>query len=600
MAFDWLPPGVLANTWNVAMRSVVAIRQASGTPDAREAVEIGLLPPLRDAQCVVPLSGELNGGEYFTWQHEGDYAASDMTAVVRLQVDEDRIVGAACLVRPPCAEADRNELLLYMLNQVALTDAAPQLDVAGHPSVLPSGEFRAILEQLDAAMERHDQDAIAPLIESIKPEAAASPLSELALDVAALEGWAAKRRAYAGDHSAASEAIDLLRRALDLMDADAAPRGRGRACQWLAESYALRDAEGDLARASRAYMDIVELSAEDNPNLGWLALRMGVIESTLAQRLQPEAAARAVHAERAATMFAAGRQAFEEAQNKGGQVEIAVAEADACRLVGGDANLQRAAERYGEAWRLMTLGGAMGELAADRFETLGRHIWKAMQELDRHQFGGAARSRDGWRAMAVFLRPLTATRTLLLRRPGADTSATLEMALSDALAPDVSMVYVGGTPHPSGADWTVATSSTSSWEIAVQTMLGMRNLAIVVPGYTPGMQWELRYLTENGMLERSLFIMLPADCDLEAAERWERTRLATPEFGLELPPYDPAGAFLRFGPDGKVAHRLPLESIWQPGALLAALRDALDRAQEPIGTPASSPVAVELSGGSGL
>jgi hypothetical protein len=83
------------------------------------------------------------------------------------------------------------------------------------------------------------------------------------------------------------------------------------------------------------------------------------------------------------------------------------------------------------------------------------------------------------------------------------------MALSDALAPDVSLVYVGGTPHPSGADWTVATSSTSSWEIAVQAMLGMRNLAIVVPGYTPGMQWELRYLTEQGMLERSLLIMLP-------------------------------------------------------------------------------------------
>jgi hypothetical protein len=545
--FDWYPPAALANTWNVSMRAVVAVRERTGDPDAHEAIAIGLLPPVQDGRAAVPLSGNHEGTEYLEWVNEGDHACSDQSAAALLRADGDFILGIACRIRPPCSEDDRHQLLFHLLNQVQLTDAMPQPDVHEFEDDERSrAVFKTQLERLDEAMRLDRQDDVAAVIAELAPRALASPLSSLAVDLAAAEGWVAKRRAFDGDPAAATAAIDLLRRILDDISGDIYPESRRRAMQWLAEAYAKRDAEGDLDRALRAYMGVVELAEEDSAHLGWIALRMGVIATAAATRLPEASADRPRLDDQASTFFAAGRQAFETCGDKAGRIEIAVAEADSLRLRGGETRTALAAQRYHDAWTLMTVGGGMTSLSADRFETLGRHLWRSMAELDRTQFGGAPRDRAGWRARAVLLRPLTATRALMAQPPGAARAVTFEMALSNALTPDVTLIYVGGSPHPSGADWMVATSETSSWQTAVETLLGPRDIGLMVPGYTPGMQWELRYLVDRGLLERSLLIMLPASCDPESGDRWEGARAAATSFGLDLPPYDAGGAFLRF------------------------------------------------------
>jgi hypothetical protein len=594
--FDWYPPTALANTWNVSMRSVVAARERTGAPDAREAIAIGLLPPVTNGRAAVPLSGNHEGTEYLEWANEGDHACSDQSAVALLRPDGDYILGIACRVRPPCPEDDRHQLLFHLLNHVRLTDAMPSTDVHElEDDERSAAAFKAQLARLDEAMQLDRQDDVAGLIAELEPRALASPLSSLAVDLAAAEGWVAKRRAFDGDEAAAHTAIELLRRALDDLAADIYPESRRRALQWLAEAYAKRDAEGDLEHALRAYMGVVELTEEeDSSPLGWIALRMGVIATEAFTRLPEVAADRVRLDDQASTFFAAGRHAFETCEDDAGRIEIAVAEADSLRRRGGDARATLAAQRYHDAWTLMTVGGGMRALSKDRFETLGRHVWRAMAELDRRQFGGAPRDRAGWRARAVLLRPLTATRALMVPAPGVPGAVTLEMALSDALAPEVTLLYVGGSPHPSGADWMIATSDTSSWQTAVETVLGARDIGLMVPGYTPGMQWELRYLIERGLLVRSLLIMLPAQCDPEARDRWEGARAAAASFGLALPPYEAGGAFLRFAADRTVAHRLPFDALWQPRALPDVLADLLppESADE---TSTVEDIAVETS-----
>lgn len=135
-------------------------------------------------------------------------------------------------------------------------------------------------------------------------------------------------------------------------------------------------------------------------------------------------------------------------------------------------------------------------------------------------------------------------------------------------------------------------------------LLGIANVVLILPGYTPGMQWELRYVTEQRYLTRALFVMLPRVCDVEAAGRWEGAREAAAVFGLALPPYVDEGAFLRFGADGQPSRRLAFEAVWTARAITDALEDLMREpgevrrekaeAQEKLARFAESGVVVRL------
>jgi hypothetical protein len=56
-------------------------------------------------------------------------------------------------------------------------------------------------------------------------------------------------------------------------------------------------------------------------------------------------------------------------------------------------------------------------MSESRSNELVGHVFRAMQEVDREQFGGRRSDRKGIRARGVLLRPLTATRALTLRPP---------------------------------------------------------------------------------------------------------------------------------------------------------------------------------------
>lgn len=581
---DWFPPTELATTWNAAMRSVQALRERSGVPDWREALAIGLLQPVTDARVVLHLQGNVPDVDpFFIWEHNDDYANSDAVAVVRLHTDGSWLMGIACRVRPPCEENDRNDLLFYMLNQIEQSDTDPQPDVSDPPY---DAQLRSALEALDDAFTRNNHMRALEIAASLKPYLLQAPLSRLAMDLALVEGWAAKRRAFDGDPEAASQSIDLLRKALDDMDEDVYPEIRSRGMQWLAEAYAKRDAAGDIERSIRAYQDVVRLTDEPTTNLAWVHLRIGVLEAHLGTRLPEPSRKRGEYTSRAVESFERAESIFEASNDLPGRIETTIAIADALRMSDGPDDPRRAADTYGRAWSLLTVGGAQEVMARERWIEVARHVLLCMRELDVHQFGetGSNFVLGQTRANGLLLRPLLSTRALTLHPPqgwptrggGAPgDSTTLELALGIALSPDVWLEYVGGTLHPLAAGSVATTSEAASWQSVVQMNVEVGDLFFVVPGDTPGMQWELRFLTEEQHLDSSIIIMVPSSSDPEARQRWESARAGASTFGLELPPYDHQGAFLRFDNNRGLFLRLPFQTIWKPRALIAALEDLM-------------------------
>ena len=118
-----------------------------------------------------------------------------------------------------------------------------------------------------------------------------------------------------------------------------------------------------------------------------------------------------------------------------------------------------------------------------------------------------------------------------------------------------------------------AVSEGADWRLPVQTELREREIILLVPGSTPGMQWELRYLHEEGLLDRTLLMMLPAALYAEAPALWQGSAAAAFEYGLGLPAYSAAGAVLRVTRDGRVTNQLPFEVVSEAGGLRRAVAD---------------------------
>jgi hypothetical protein len=567
----------------VLATSVIWLRTRTDPPDLNEAMEAGLLPPWTDGEWTIDARLTVSGNAFFVCRGTDSHAYPDFTAVLRMRIDDDLLVGMVCRVRPPCSKEEAKALFDWMGTAIeewseepapAVDDptrCAPELDRVG-----------SLLKNLDEAEAAGDEESAATLVAALQPELVRAPLSRFALGIHVTEGWIEKRRAFSGDRGAASRAIDVLRRVIDSMDARADADLICAAVQWLAEAYSSRDEPGDLGRAVLAYQSLLRLDPTKQTRRALIHLRIGTLDRAIAERVKesPEQA-REVRG-LAMEQFEEAERIYREAGDAAGRVEIAVAKADLVRLVplAGDADF--ASSLYTAAWNLIL--GAEGRplFPAGRFEELARHISRCMTVADHSRFGTLADDeRSQLCGLAVFLRPLGITRVLALSRPSEVAEKkellTLEIALARALRPGVAFTYIGGPMHPGAASMITTASASADWRVPVKMLVHDRDLILIVPGETPGMQWELRFLCEEHLLGRTMFVMLPVDVDPQAGERWAGARADASGFGLQLPSYRDRGGFLRLGEDGAVMKDLPFASLWEPGALLDAVADLLSR-----------------------
>jgi hypothetical protein len=601
LRIDWMPPDALATTWRVLATSVIWSRTRTASPDLNEAMEAGLLPPWADGEWTIDARLTVSGNVFFVCRGTDSHAYPDFSAVLRMRVDDDLLVGMACRVRPPCSNEDANALLNWMGTAIeewseepvpAVTD--PTRSAAEHDRVGP------LLKSLDEAEAAGDQERAATIVAALQPELVRAPLSRFALGIHVTEGWIEKRRAFSGEVGAASRAIDVLERVIDSIDSRADADLICAAAQWLAEAYSFRNEPGDLGRAVLAYRSLLRLDPTKQPRRALIHLQIGTLHRGIAERLKESSEQAREVRQLAMEQFDEAEGIYREAGDTAGRIEILVAKGDLLRLVPlpGDADL--ASGLYATAWNLILGAEGQPHFADGRFEELARHISRCMTAADYSRFGTLA--DDEWcqlSGLAVFLRPLGITRVLALSRPSEvgekEEVLTLEIALARALRPGVALTYIGGPMHPGAASMITTASPSADWRVPVKMLVHDRDLILIVPGETPGMQWELRFLFEEHLLGRTMFVMLPVDVDPQAGERWVGAQAEASGFGLQLPAYRDRGGFFRVGEDGAVVKDLPFASLWERGALLDAvadllstpetMRERLARSQRSAGTP---------------
>jgi hypothetical protein len=572
---DWLPPGTLATTWNVAVRSIIAKPVRDGAPDVTDAIAVGLIPPLADGELVIDAKAVFGDNWIFACRTLASHACPDCTVVLRIRIADGLLAGLACRVRPPCSVDDTRDLVAWLgtieerFEEPVVAAVDPSRSAEHRPRVDPA------LVELDDAQQHDDHERAAAALAVLAPFLLQAPLSRFALNLHLAEGWVQKRRAFEGDAEAATRAIDIFRAVMASIEG-----GRHRdllrlASLWLGQAYSRRDQPGDLRCAILAYERVLTLDEPGASRSADVHFRAGVLHRAMAERLRQTPAAAAEQVRRAMEQFEATDRICERLGAANGRIETAVARGDTLRLAGDDSERDRAAEFYGQAFRWLTEPGGQTAVGAARFNDLLRHLFVCMRALDALQFDGARTMESGQtRALGIFLRPLTLTRKLAVR------GLSLEMALGRALGPEVSLFYVGGGLHPGAADMGSAVSARADWRLPVQIELRERDLVVLVPGDTPGMQWELRFLHDEGLLHRTLLVMLPAALHPDAASLWEGSAAAAVEFGLALPHYAAAGGFFRLTTDGDVVRRVPFEAIQEPEGLRAVIADLLRSTDE--------------------
>jgi hypothetical protein len=144
---------------------------------------------------------------------------------------------------------------------------------------------------------------------------------------------------------------------------------------------------------------------------------------------------------------------------------------------------------------------------------------------------------------------------------------TLESALDRALGLKFVFYAIGGGRDVMGMSRMNVTTGPSPvgedhWKESVQFMLDMSVCVLLQPDTTAGVEWEISEISRRGMIDRTIFIMLPLSVDGSAADRWRNLKALLHGSVADLPDYRPAGAFVfPRGPDGQFGE-LPFSAMF--------------------------------------
>jgi IstB-like ATP binding protein len=144
---------------------------------------------------------------------------------------------------------------------------------------------------------------------------------------------------------------------------------------------------------------------------------------------------------------------------------------------------------------------------------------------------------------------------------------TLESALARALGVKFIFTAIGGGYDLIGmARMNINPGSSpveeGYWKESVHFMLDNSIVVLLQPDTTAGVEWEISEISRRGMIDRTIFIMLPLSVDASAADRWRNFKVLSHGPLADLPDYRPAGAFVFLqAPDGQFGE-LPFSAIF--------------------------------------
>lgn len=152
------------------------------------------------------------------------------------------------------------------------------------------------------------------------------------------------------------------------------------------------------------------------------------------------------------------------------------------------------------------------------------------------------------------------------RRDGASRIGefSVEALLAYSLSRVCPLVALGYPPDrlgPMGVD-----VQDEVWQATVARLASTANMIVMVLDDSEGVLWEVEFLRQEGLLEKTVFVAPPGDDTTRVA--WERMRRHTDLRRLEIPPYCDAGFVFRLGQDGCIASFGPLGLDAMPPPLL--------------------------------
>jgi tetratricopeptide (TPR) repeat protein len=326
----------------------------------------------------------------------------------------------------------------------------------------------------------------------------------------------------------------------------------------------LAGASGDFENAIAAYRRALEVyTLEAMPEL-W-ARAMKRLGEAFAARADGDPAANAAHA---AAAFRQALRVFARETEVWAKTTLALAD------------VERALETKEDLYT-QVLHAYVGDPAfAGGHELVGRAS-AGIQHIDQMR-GGEVIVPRGFderktRGPAAYLRPLITSGRLVLQNKFRDPAAlvvqyerepdqmTLEGALNRVLAPHFDFIAIGGRPEgygptrillPAGLDWK------DVFNLHFENSILAPILVLIVPHVSDGVRWEAEQLVARRALGKTLFVMPPTSKRFDADAMWTDGRTLLADHGLRLPPYDPAGMFVRLDPDGAVAESWPFEVVW--------------------------------------
>lgn len=108
---------------------------------------------------------------------------------------------------------------------------------------------------------------------------------------------------------------------------------------------------------------------------------------------------------------------------------------------------------------------------------------------------------------------------------------------------------------------------------AIEQIAEKARLILSIPSASTGCSWEIKKITENGWLCKTLLVMPPVVSKASAHFRdsWDITRAEWEKDGFELPPLSPLGAIFSYDSQKTLSYCIPFPHTAK------ALREALAR-----------------------
>lgn len=216
-----------------------------------------------------------------------------------------------------------------------------------------------------------------------------------------------------------------------------------------------------------------------------------------------------------------------------------------------------------------------------------RLAWQRLRDAEANRIMEAVK-RDASQPFALYLRSFDWTGVLPIKnpdyRPDEDPLAELatldlEEVLTRAISPQMPVIALGLQGEAVGAGR--YTTDDSTWQADVEALGKRAVFVLMLPLFSAGTLWEMGFLRQAGLLQKTIVVMPPAvgAFTLSLRDRWRAAQAKLAQAGITLLDYSPEGGLFILNARGDSI--LKMAAFPQnPAGVMASLSDLLKAGEQ--------------------